>query len=349
MPQTMKKTLGELAEYVGGRLEGPPDVVVRGIAGIADASSDEVTFLSNLRYEAEMSRTRAGAVLVGKEWKGATDRPLIRVSNPYLAFARLSALFHERPYAASGISSQAWVHESARIGADVSIYPFAYVGPEARIGSRVVVHPFVHIGSEVTVGDDCILYPHVSVLERCRLGSRVIIHSGTVVGSDGFGYAQDGERHVKIPQVGFVQVDDDVEIGANCTIDRATLGRTWIAKGSKIDNLVQVAHNVTIGENSVVVAQVGISGSTEVGRSVRIGGQAGLVGHIKVGDFAGVAAQSGVTRSVEPHSMVSGSPAVPHQNFLRASALFPRLPELIKRMQALEDRLQKLERKERGG
>ncbi|MBI4775919.1 MAG: UDP-3-O-(3-hydroxymyristoyl)glucosamine N-acyltransferase [Deltaproteobacteria bacterium] len=345
----MEISLQQLASMVNGRLEGPPEAIVVGIAGIKEAKSDQITFLANPKYEAFMADTQAGGIIVERHWAGTCSRPLIRVDNPYLAFARASQFFHKKTLAPLGVSPQAWVDDSARIGNDVSIYPFAYVGSGARIGDRAVLHPFSYVGSEGIVGEDTLLHANVSVLERCSVGCRVTIHSGTVVGSDGFGYARDGDEYVKIPQAGIVQIDDDVEIGANCAIDRATTGKTWIQKGVKIDNLVQVAHNVVVGMNTILVAQSGISGSTEIGNNVQIGGQVGIVGHVRIGDRVGIAAQSGVTRSIEDGSIVSGTPALPHHNSLRAVALIPKLPNLFKRIQNLEARLKQLEDGPSGG
>jgi len=345
----MEISLQKLASMLNGRLEGPPEAIVVGIAGIREARSDQITFLANPKYEAFMADTQAGGIIVERHWAGTCSRPLIRVDNPYLAFARASQFFQRKPFSPLGISSHAWVDDSAKIGDEVSIHPFAYVGPGARIGDRAVLHPFSYVGSDGIIGEDTTLHANVSILERCTVGCRVTIHSGTVVGSDGFGYARDGDEYVKIPQAGMVQIDDDVEIGANCAIDRATTGKTWIQKGVKIDNLVQVAHNVVVGKNTILIAQSGISGSTEIGNNVQIGGQVGVVGHIQIGDRAGIAAQSGVTRSIGEGSIVSGTPALPHHNQLRAAAIIPKLPQLFKRIQNLEARLKQLEDGPSGG
>ena len=345
----MEISLQKLASMLNGQVEGSPEAIVVGVAGIREARSDQITFLANPKYEPFMADTQAGGIIVDKHWAGTCSRALIRVDNPYLAFARASQFFHQKTLSPLGVSPQAWVDDSAKIGDDVSIHPFAYVGPKARIGDRAVLHPFSHVGPEGVIGEDTTLHPGVSVLDHCTVGCRVTIHSGTVVGSDGFGYAMDGDQYVKIPQAGIVQIDDDVEIGANCAIDRATTGKTWIQNGVKIDNLVQVAHNVVVGENTILVAQAGVSGSTEIGNNVQIGGQVGLVGHIRIGDRVSVAAQSGVTRSLEGGSIVSGTPALPHHHHLRAVALFPKLPQLLKRIQQLEARLKQLENGPSGG
>ncbi len=230
-----------------------------------------------------------------------------------------------------------------KLGDEISIHPRVYVGDGAVLGDRVRLHGGVYIGAGALIGDDTVLYPNVTVLDRCIIGSRVIIHSGTVVGSDGFGFAQNGDCHFKIPQVGIVQIDDDVEIGANCTVDRATMGKTWIQRGVKIDNLVQVAHNVVVGENSVIIAQVGISGSTKVGKNVILAGQVGITGHLEIGDNVRVGAQSGVAKSIPAGQSVSGSPAIAHRDFLKNCQIISRLPELRKRIMSLEQRLAALE------
>ncbi|MBI3808620.1 MAG: UDP-3-O-(3-hydroxymyristoyl)glucosamine N-acyltransferase, partial [Nitrospirae bacterium] len=230
-----------------------------------------------------------------------------------------------------------------QVGSDVSIWPGVTLGDRVTIGARVILYPGVFIGNDSTIGDDTLLYPNVVVREGCTIGARVIIHSGTVIGSDGFGYVQDQGRHYKIPQLGGVTIEDDVELGANVTVDRATLGQTVIQQGTKVDNLVQIAHNVTIGAHSILVAQVGIAGSTHVGHHVMIGGQAGLADHIVIGDQVMIAARAGVNRSLEPNQIVSGAPVMPHEVWVKAQAVIPRLPELRQAIRTLEERMKKLE------
>jgi UDP-3-O-[3-hydroxymyristoyl] glucosamine N-acyltransferase len=234
-----------------------------------------------------------------------------------------------------------------KIGHDPSIWPFVTLGDRVTIGSRVTLFPGVFIGADSTIGDDSVLYPNVVVREGCSLGARVIVHSGTVIGADGFGYVQHEGRHQKIPQLGGVIIEDDVELGANVTIDRATLGHTVIKRGTKVDNLVQIAHNVSIGEHSIVVAQVGIAGSTTIGHHVMIGGQAGLGDHIHVGDQVMIAARTGVNRSLEPNQIVSGAPVMPHETWMKAQAVIPRLPELRQLVRSLEQRVATLEQHSR--
>jgi len=294
------------------------------------------------KYARLAQESRAGALIVPPGLQ-EVGKPVIVSENPYLAFARILTLFTEKPRKPMGVSRDAHLGSSVQLGQEVSIHPRVYVGEGAVLGERVTLHPGVYVGDGVLIGDDTLIYPNVTILERCIIGKRVIIHSGTVVGSDGFGFAQEGNRHVKIPQTGIVQIDDEVEIGANCTIDRATMGKTWIQRGVKIDNLVQVAHNVVLGEDTIVVAQVGISGSVRVGRNVILAGQVGVAGHLEIGDGVRVGAQSGIAKSVPPGHAVSGSPAIAHQDWLRNCHIISRLPEFRKRVMELEKRLMALE------
>lgn len=343
----MEKTLRELAELVGGRVIGDPSVVISGISGIKEAGPNYITFVSNPKYATYIQTTEAAAIIVGKEMD--SPKPLLITKDPYLAYARIAQVFFRVEATPLGVSPEALVEESARIGNDVSIHPLVYVGKEAVIGDRTVLMPGVVVGDNVHIGEDCLIHARVSILERCRVGDRVIIHSGAVIGSDGFGFARDGEEHVKIPQVGIVQIDDDVEIGANCTVDRAALGSTWIKRGVKIDNLVQVAHNVVVGENSLLIAQVGISGSSEIGRNVVLAGQVGVAGHIKIGNNVMIGGQSGVGKDIMDGDIVSGSPTMPHGQWLRVAGLIPKLPHIYKSISKLEARIRELEEKTYGG
>jgi UDP-3-O-[3-hydroxymyristoyl] glucosamine N-acyltransferase len=337
-------SLEELAEAVGGEIVGERTVVITGVAGIREAKEGEITFLANPKYEPYLATTRASAVIANKD--GNSPRPILKVDNPYLAFLKVVTLFTERAFDRypRGIDATAKVPDSAKVGADVSIGAYTVIGERVEIGDRATIRPLVSICDDVSIGEDCLIYPHVTIRECCEIGDRVIIHSGAVIGSDGFGYAKDGHRHHKIPQIGIVRLEDDVEIGANATIDRATTGVTLIKHGSKIDNLVQIAHNVVVGENSILAAQVGISGSTELGRNVVLAGQAGLVGHIEIGDGAMVGAQGGVTKSVPPNTRVSGYPAREHGFARKIYAASTRLPELLKEFRRLQERVEALER-----
>lgn len=338
----MEKTLAELAHLVGGECLGPPDLCVRGIAALDQAGPEEITFITSSRYGRRAAESRAGAFVVSPEWRHL-PRPLIVTPNPYLAYARVAAVFAPPPERWPGISNRAHLGNRLTLGQEVSIAPLVWVGDQVTLGDRVTLMPGTVIGNRVSIGADSLIYPNVTILDGCSLGQRVIVHSGTVIGSDGFGFAPDGDEYVKIPQLGTVVIEDDVEIGANCTVDRGALGETRIGRGVKIDNLVQIAHNVVIGENSILVAQVGISGSTRIGRNAVLAGQVGLVGHIEIGDHVRVGAQSGVTHSIPSGQTVTGSPARPHNEFLRIMGVFAKLPALHKTTRELEKRVKTLE------
>jgi UDP-3-O-[3-hydroxymyristoyl] glucosamine N-acyltransferase len=335
-------SLEELARLVGGEIRGVCEDLLVGINAIQEAQKGQITFLSDPKHSKDLETTQASAVIVGSQFP-PTSKPLIITSNPYLAYARVAQFFAPRPEHPLGISSLAHRGEDCRIGDTVSIYPFVYLGNQVEIEDGVVLYPGVYVGDSVRIGKDSIIYPNVSILSGTIIGQRVIVHSGTVIGSDGFGFAQDGMTHIKIPQTGIVQIDDDCEIGANNTIDRAALGKTWIKTGVKTDNLVQVAHNVVVGEHSLLIAQVGISGSTTVGKGVVLAGQVGVVGHLTIGDGVMIGAKSGVMRSLSAGEVVSGIPTMPQQIWLRTRSLIPRLPEMVKQLRALEDRVRLLE------
>jgi UDP-3-O-[3-hydroxymyristoyl] glucosamine N-acyltransferase len=310
-----------------------------------------VTFLANPRYAADVRVTRASAVILGPRVdQSRLPDALVRVvvDDPSYGMCLVVRHFYQQPHRPTGVSPMASIGEGAVLGADVSIHPFVVIGDRAVIGDRVTLFPGCYVGPETVVGDDALCYPNVTIRERVRIGRRVIIHSGTVVGSDGFGYAFHGGEHHKIPQVGTVVIEDDVELGANVTVDRAALGQTVIGRGTKVDNLVQIAHNVTIGERSVIVAQAGISGSTAIGRGVVLAGQVGVVGHISVGDGARVGAQSGVSRDVPAGEDVSGSPAIGHRQWLAVQATMPRLPEMRRQLRRLEEELHALQQQLQG-
>jgi len=341
-PTKKKATLGELALLVGGQVEGNPALEIFGIASLEDAGEKDITFLAELKNVARLEKTRAAAAIVPPSLPPLA-KPVIRTPNPYLAYAKVQAFFSWQPHILRGIDPRAYLGQGVKIGKDVSINPFVFLGDECQIHDRAVLYPGVYVGNQAEIGEETILFPNVVVMDRCIIGKRVIIHPGTVIGSDGFGYAPDGPRYVKIPQVGVVQIDDEVEIGANCTIDRAAMGKTWIKKGVKTDNLVQIAHNVTIGENTIIVAQVGIAGSVKVGDRVALGGQVGIAGHLKIGDGAKIGAQSGVAQDVSPGEIVSGTPAFPHREWLKAHTVFAKLPAIKKTLSALEKKVQQLE------
>jgi len=340
----MKKTLQEIADHLGGTLAGDGSVVIGGLATLDDAGEGQLTFLANPKYAAKVATTGASAVLL-PEGGNAHGKNAIFHANPYLAFAKLLTLFFTKPAKPQGVMPGAFVAEGAKLGADVSVYPGAYVGPGVTVGQRVTLHPGVVLYAGVTVGDDVTLYANVSVREGCRIGNRVTVHDGTVIGSDGLGYAPDGKAWYKIPQIGIVIVEDDVEIGSNVSIDRAALEATRIGRGTKIDNLVQIAHNCVLGEDCMICSQVGISGSTKVGNHVIMGGQVGAAGHITVGNDVVVAAKSGIPNSVADNQIIGGIPAVPHREWLKVSGILPKLPEFRKTLIALEKRVAELEKK----
>lgn len=338
----MEKTLEELAQLVEGELQGDPQLRIAGVAGLEEARTNEISFVVGPKNVRKVNQSKAGALIVPPKLSDIA-RPLIVSENPYLAFAKILKLFAPRPRPSLGVSAGAHLGANVKLGDEVTIYPQVYVGDNAVLGDRVSLHAGVYVGSGVVIGNDTVIYPNVTVFDHCIIGKGVIIHSGTVVGSDGFGFAQDGNNHVKVPQVGIVQIDDDVEIGANCTIDRATMGKTWIQRGVKIDNLVQVAHNVVVGENSIIIAQVGISGSTKLGKNVILAGQVGIIGHVELGDNVRVGAQSGVGKSIPAGQVVSGSPAIAHRDWLKNCQILSRLPELRKKIMKMEKRLAELE------
>jgi UDP-3-O-[3-hydroxymyristoyl] glucosamine N-acyltransferase len=335
-------TLGELAVLVGGKVEGDGSLPIRGIASLEEAGEGEITFLAESKHRRRLEKTRASAAIVPANLP-SFPKPLIRTLNPYLAYAKVQAFFQQKPFSPRGVDSRAFIGGGVKIGREVSIYPFVHVGKGSEIGDRAVLYPGVYLGESVRVGEGSVLYPNVVVMDCCVVGKRVILHPGTVIGSDGFGFARDGAKFVKIPQVGIVVIEDDVEIGANCAVDRAAMGKTWIKRGVKTDNLIQIGHNVTVGEDTVIVAQVGIAGSTEIGNRVALGGQVGVVGHIKIGDGAMIGAQAGVGQDVAPGQILSGSPAFPHREWLRAQAAFQKLPEMKRILADLEKRMKQIE------
>ncbi len=340
----MDLKLGEIARRLGAELDGDPEIRITGVAGLSEAGPGQITFFANPKYASEVPGTRAAAVIVPRDYPGPVRAALLRVPEPYHGFVQVLRLYSaEDRVRPAGVHPTAVVDPEARLGRGVSIGPLCVVEAGAELGDGTVLCPGVFVGREAVLGEGCYLYPNVTVREKVTLGRRVTIHSGTVLGSDGFGYARVEGVHEKIPQVGTVVVEDDVEIGANVAVDRATMGVTRIGRGVKIDNLVHVAHNVVIGEHSLVVAQVGISGSTQVGRDVTLAGQAGLAGHIRIGDRAVVGAQAGVTKSVPPDTRVSGYPAMQHDRARRLNALNRRLPDLHRQIKDLEARLRRLE------
>ena len=337
----MTYTLGYLARQLGGELKGPADLVITGIAAIDQAGPHDLSFITRPRFARLAEHSRAGAFLVSQE-HAHIDRPLIIVPYSYLAYAKAATLFAPPLKRHPGVSPQAVVGRDVQMGEEVSIAPLAYLGDRVKLGRRVTISPGCYLGDDVAVGDDTLLHPNVTLLERCTVGARCIIHSGAVIGSDGFGFVPGSQGHTKIPQLGAVVIEDDVEIGANCTIDRGALGDTRIGRGAKLDNLVHLAHNVAVGEYSFLVAQVGVAGSTKLGRGVALGGKVGVAGHIELGDGVQVGAQSGVNHSLRPGETVMGTPARPHQEWARYVAVLPKLPDMQRRLRRLEQLVQDL-------
>jgi UDP-3-O-[3-hydroxymyristoyl] glucosamine N-acyltransferase len=337
----MSRRLGEIASYLQGDLVGDSSIEITGLAGIEEAKAGDLTFLANPKYKTFLDKTQASCVIVGKEIEKA-QVPLIRHKNPYFAFSKAMELFFEtkKGYPES-IHSTAVLGEKVKLGRGIHLGPYVVIGDNVKLSESVTVLAGSFIGANTIIGENCLIYPHVTIRENVEIGKNVIIHSGTVIGSDGFGYAQERGIHHKVPQMGKVIIEDDVEIGANVTIDRATLGATRIGKGTKIDNLVQIGHNVVIGENCILVAQVGISGSTKIGNNVVIGGQAGIGGHIKIGNNVMIGGQSGVTKDIPENTVVFGYPAREIKKTKKIEACLSRLPEYIKRLKEVEEKLKK--------
>jgi UDP-3-O-[3-hydroxymyristoyl] glucosamine N-acyltransferase len=341
-------TLSKLAERIGGRLHGDGERLVRGLASLESADENEVSFLANQKYAPYMETTSAAAVIVDEEYEGPGER-LIRCGDPYYAFREAMVAFYGfREPAFSGIDPDAKIDSSAEVGENVCVGPFVTVSRGAKIGDGCVLYPGVFVGPDCRLGRDCVLHPNVTLYEHSVLGDRVTIHASTSIGQDGFGYAthkgEDGViRHEKIPQVGWVELEDDVEIGAGCAIDRATIGPTVIGAGTKFSNLVAIGHGTKLGQHCLMVAQSGIAGSTMVGNYCVFAGQAGVVGHIRIGDGVRVGAQAGVTSDIDPGQELLGSPAMPRAEARRAIMSMTRLPQLrdqVKDLTRLVDELQ---------
>lgn len=330
------KSLSDLAGEIGGKVVGDGTRLVRDIRPLEDATERDLTFVAHPRHRVDAQHSRAGAILVS-EGETIAGRDLLVVKNLYLAVSRLIGIFHSRQHQGKPVRREAYLGEGCRLGEGVSFGPGAIIGDRCRIGDRVTIQAGTVLGEEVEIGDESILFANVSVYQKCRIGRRVVIHSGTVIGSDGFGYAREEGVYHKIPQLGNVVIEDDVEIGANCTVDRATFNSTIIGRGTKMDNLIQIGHNCRIGEHCALVAQVGLSGSVRLGNRVAVGGQAGSVGHIVVGEDAQIGARSVVTRDIAPGSYVMGHPATDHRLWKRAQAVWNRLPQILRRIRSLEE------------
>jgi UDP-3-O-[3-hydroxymyristoyl] glucosamine N-acyltransferase len=333
-------TLREIAGRLNARVSPESaDAEIVGVASLADANPGDLSFFGNPKYLGALRKSRASAVLVPEAFAEEVAPARLHVANPAEAFAQILPLFTPPPVVhPRGIHPTAVVAPDAEIGPDCSIGAFVVIEPKAKLGARCVLQAHSFVGQESTLGEDCHLHPNVVVRERCRIGNRVSLHAGVVVGADGFGYEFRDGRQQKIPQTGTVQIDDDVEIGANSTVDRARFGRTWIQRGTKIDNLVQIGHNVTIGEHSVLCAQVGISGSTRIGSYVTLAGKVGLSGHIEIGDKVMIGAMSGLAKNVPPNTIMFGAPAQPIREYKENYALLKNIRKLYDRVKALESK-----------
>ncbi len=318
-----------LARMVNGQVDGDGEVLVSDFAPLDSAGEGDISFLARVKDEELLATSGGAAFIVPLGVKKCHDKPVIRVKDPYLAVAVIHSYIVEKQFISKGVHPKAHVGEGCLLGKELTVAPLAVLGDRVTLGERVTIEPSVVIGDDVTIGDDCTIRANVSIGYECTIGNRVTIHSGTVIGSDGYGYsANERGEHLKRPQVGTVRIDDDVEIGANCAIDRASYGVTWIKSGAKIDNLVQVAHNVIIGENNLIVAQVGLAGSTTLGRNVVMGGQSATTGHVVLGDQVMVAARGAVNKNHPSGAVLGGVPGIPVRQWAKACAVFARLPEL---------------------
>jgi UDP-3-O-[3-hydroxymyristoyl] glucosamine N-acyltransferase len=340
-------TLAELSRMVGGELHGDPDITIHGLADLASAAAGDIAFLVKAAATGiETLKNSQGSAFIVPHTLSYDDKPLIKVANPYLAAAIIQNFFQAKPFQATGISPKSDIGSNCDIPEEISIGPFVSIGDRVKVGKRVTIHPGVVIGNDVVIGDDCLLYPNITVYHSCTIGSRVIIHSGTVIGSDGFGFATDElGNHVKWPHLGTVQIEDDVEVGAGVTVDRGTFGKTYIMQGTKMDDQVHIGHNVKIGENSLLVAQVGIAGSASLGKNVVIGGQVAIKGHIHLDDGVMVAAKSGVHSNVPKGAIMSGYPAIPHKDWLKASIIFAKLPKLHAELRDMKKKMVEMHEK----
>ncbi len=341
----MQKTLKEIAELIDGEVVGDDSVIIRGASGIKEAKEGDITFLANPRYIPLIDQTQASAIITARDIIDVS-KPIIKTDNPSIAFAKaVSLMLPVKTKRPKGIHATAIIGENVKIGLNVSVGAYSILEDDVSVQDNSIIYGNCYIGHNTKIGSDSIIYPNVSIRENITIGNRVIIHSGTSIGSDGFGFVTIEGEHKHIPQTGTVVIEDDVDIGANVTIDRARFDKTIIGRGTKIDNLVQIAHNVIIGKNCIVVAQVGISGSTQVGDNVILAGQAGIVGHITIGDNAIIAAQAGVTKSIPSNTKVSGYPAREHEKARRVNACLQRLPELYKEIDRLKKKVEELEKR----
>ena len=343
----MEFTAQQIAQFVQGKVEGNPNASVNTFAKIEEGRPGAISFLSNPKYTHFIYETESSIVLIDEtvQLEKPVKATLIRVKNAYECVARLLQMYAAAQPKKTGIDSLAFIHPTAKVGENVYVGAFAYIGEGAVVGDGCQIYPHAVIGEKATLGEDCLIYPNVSIYHHCVLGNRVTIHSGSVIGADGFGFAPTAHGYDKIPQIGIVTIEDDVEIGANTCVDRSTMGSTYVRKGVKLDNLVQIAHNTDIGENTVMSAQVGVAGSTKVGQWCMFGGQAGVSGHITIGNKVNLGAQSGVLGSLKDDQTLLGSPAMSVRPFLRSQALFQRLPEIYKQINEMQREIEQLKNK----
>jgi UDP-3-O-[3-hydroxymyristoyl] glucosamine N-acyltransferase len=343
MTNAIKYTLEKITRLLDGELKGDPHTEICGIAPFERAGPDHLTFADKGSYLNRLDQCKAGCILIPLNACPTTDHHFIAVTNPKVAFSKAMRLFWEDSHPWQSVSQKAWIGKNFNSGLNIGIAPFAFVGDNVAIGDRTVIYPNVYIGNDVKIGEDTVIYPNVTIHRGCRIGKRVILHSETVIGSEGFGFAPDGERHVHIPQVGIVQIDDDVEIGPSNSVDRATFDKTWIKSGVKTGSHVHIAHNCTIGQNSIIIAQVGIAGSVTVGKQCIIAGKSAIAQHLSVGDNVIIGPRASVVKSIKSGEVVSGTPSMPHTRHLKVLNVFSKLPELNKKIRNLEQRIQELE------
>ena len=342
----MEFTAKQIAQYIGGKIEGNEDATVHTFAKIEEGTSGAISFLSNPKYTHYIYNTQSSIVLIDEDLK--LDKPvqttLIRVKNAYDSVAKLLQLYESTKPRKTGIHPMATISETAKIGENVYVGPFAYIGENVVIGNNTQIFPHAVVLENASVGSECIIYPHATVYHNCKIGNRVILHAGSVIGADGFGFAPSKDGYDKIPQIGIVTIEDDVEVGANTCVDRSTMGSTYVRKGVKLDNLVQIAHNTDIGEHTVMSAQVGVAGSTKVGQWCMFGGQVGIAGHITIGNKVFLGAQSGAPGSIKDNQQLIGTPPMKERVYFRSQAIFRRLPELYNEINNLKEEVERLKK-----
>ncbi len=342
----MEFSAQQIADFLGGKVEGNPEVKVSNFSKIEEGRPGTLTFLANPKYEHFIYTTKASVVLVNNDFTPSEplSATLVKVENAYVSLAMLLNLVEQSKPKKTGISSAAFIATSATVDEGCYVGNFAYIGENARVGKNCQIYPHAYVGDNVSIGNGCILYPHTTIYQGCKVGNGCILHAGSVIGADGFGFAPEGEDYKKIPQLGNVVLEDNVEIGANTTIDRAVMGSTVIHRGVKLDNLIQIAHNVEVGENTVMAAQVGIAGSTKIGSHCMFGGQVGLAGHIHIADHVVFGAQAGVISDIKEAKTVLGAPAIDAKGFMRSSAIFNRLPDMYRTMGQMQREIEQLKK-----